>query len=267
MKSKQLLSLCISLSILASPAFASEESEETPQITAPLEQLQEGEHISVGSDPLPADLQEQMNNERVEKYQEFKEKSEQKCTYNPAPITPPNTLCALGSSAPTYLAAYSHAMHRHFLKGVSNDGRFIDTEDGSRWEISPSDNYKVLRWRGDQTYVITPNSNWLSSDQYPYTIVNQQRGSAAKAKLILGPGYNGQNVHWVINYDPYLRLVYLENGTVWKVSEDDYPYFSKWQVNHIVIIGNYYPWFYVFYPYDSILINVNMNHYIHAKQK
>ena len=101
MKSKQLLSLCISLSILASPAFASEEQEETPQITAPLEQLQEGEHISVGSEPLSKELKEQMDNERVEKYQEFKEKS---YTSKPASTTP--TLCSLGASAPTHLTAY-----------------------------------------------------------------------------------------------------------------------------------------------------------------
>nr|NGX38458.1 hypothetical protein [Chlamydiota bacterium] len=205
MKSKLLLSLGLSLSIMASPAFADEETAEDQPVLAPLEQLQEGEHITVGSEPLPEELKEQMENERVEKYQKFKTKSEQKCSLIPSNMPQAQTLCSRGASAQTHLASYSHSLHRHYLIGVSNDGRFIDTEDGSRWEIAPSDSYKVLRWRGDQTYVITPNNNWLSSSEYPYTILNQQRGSSAKTKLILGPSSEGQNVHWIINDDPYLR--------------------------------------------------------------
>lgn len=267
MKSKLLVSLGLSLSIMAAPAFADDESGANNRAQTPFEQLQAGEHVSVGTEPLPPELQEQMENERVEKYQKFKSKSDQKTAHIPSTMPQANTLCAHGVSAQTQMVSYSHAMHRHYLIGVSYDGRFIDTEDGSRWEIAPSDAYKVLRWRGDETYLITPNDNWLYSSEYPYTIVNQQRGSSARSKLILGPSSEGENVHWIINYDPYLRLVYLENGTVWNVAEDDYPYFARWQVNHIVIIGNYSPWFYFFYPYDSILINVNMNHYVHAKQK
>ncbi len=281
MKTKQVLSLGISLFLMASPVFSSEEAEENQESLAPIDQVQEqskqsgalmeqsqeGEHIAVGSEPLSEELQNQMNDEHVEKYQEFKAQSEQGRSYSPK-YKASNISCALGSRPPVKLAAYSHSMHVHSIKRVSPDGRFVEIGDGSRWEIATSDVQKVLKWCSYQNCVIfvMPNSGWLTSQVYPYTFTNQQSGSSVRVKLILGPILNGQKSHWVIKSEPSTGTVYLENGTVWKIAKDDSPYFAKWQVNHHVIIGNYYPWFYFFYPYDSLLINVNMDHYVHAKQ-
>ncbi len=265
MKTRSVLSLTLSFLLLSASPFADTVDPEPIQPPDPFEKLEEGEHIEVGTSPIPNELREQINNQRVEKYQEFRLRLEQQ---NGAVAQRTSLRTAHLPKPPVQLAAYSYALHTHYLTDVSSDCRMIDTEDGARWEIAPKDAYKVRRWNEDHSFIIIPNSNWLTSEHYPYSIINQQSGALANAKLILGPSSDGQNVHWVILVDHAASQVYLENGTVWKIAPDDEPLLDYWQINHIIIIGNYSPLFYIFYPYDSILINVNTGgDYIHAKQR
>lgn len=227
------------------------------RIEAPTE-----EHAEVGSRPLPPEKQEALNIQKGEAITELREQFETN-----APASDHAIPLSLQQSQvrlqPIY---YSYAHHTHYLIGVSPDGRFIELEDKSRFDIAPGSNYQVLRWLGDQTYTITPNYNWFSYLDYAYTIINNETGESVKANLIVGPELSNPYTKYIISINYTLGLAYLSDGTVWEVAGDDTSYFNEWAVNDIVIIGDYSPWFYCLYPYDSILINVNMNHYVHAKQ-
>jgi hypothetical protein len=139
------------------------------------------------------------------------------------------------------------------------DNRYIDLEDGSRWEVSDSD---VLRsWRREHSVVITPNYSWLSS--WNYYITNKTNNTKVKANLKDGPLAFGPYSHWIVDVDYYGGHVYLENQMIWCVNPDDSSVLRGWSPNDHVIFGLYDSWF---SPYDRILINVNMDNHIRVKQ-
>jgi exosome complex RNA-binding protein Rrp42 (RNase PH superfamily) len=59
-------------------------------------------------------------------------------------------------------------------------GEFIVLDDGSEWEISPMDNNTVMVWQNNQAVVVILSSN----PEYPYLIINRDKGTMAEAKLI-----------------------------------------------------------------------------------
>lgn len=163
--------------------------------------------------------------------------------------------------AAAYGGAYTFPINCHWLTSIADSARSFELEDGSHWEVAPADAYVLRNWRREDSLVITPNSSWLSS--YDYYVTNKTNNSYVKANLFVGPMAFGPYSHWIVDVDYFGGHVYLENQMVWCVNPQDNYVLKDWAVNDHIIFGLYDSWF---SPFNHILINVNMDNYVHVKQ-
>lgn len=166
---------------------------------------------------------------------------------------------ATTASAPAAEAQvhYYRPMHMHWVNGFYGIGDFVELGDGSQWKISYDDTYKTIHWKVGDPIIITHNDSWFSS--YNYFLTNEATGSYVKASLQVGPVTFGPYTHWVVGFDRAKKQVYLENGTCWEVSD-----LGDWAINDTVMIGinDSFWWSY----FDTLLINVNRNLQVYARQ-
>ncbi|MBA3816092.1 MAG: hypothetical protein H0X29_06155 [Parachlamydiaceae bacterium] len=154
-----------------------------------------------------------------------------------------------------FYTSHPGAFHRPYSIGYSGDT--VEFEDGSVWSVKHNDALKTLNWLATDLIVVTPNRSWLSS--HDFRLTNQNTGVSVQASLTLGPIYNAPFTHWIVGIDYYNNTVYLEDGTVWKMSYFTENSFRNWVVNDTVIIGINDGW--LSYTSPNILINVNMLDY------
>jgi hypothetical protein len=57
----------------------------------------------------------------------------------------------------------------HLLRAVTADGRFITLEDGSVWDVSPSDHFKTAHWEPGAVMSVT---RLADGDEYKYELDN-----------------------------------------------------------------------------------------------
>lgn len=228
-------------------------------------------HIPVRSREMDPEKREQMqrsrttqNDEEINDQAETKlpiknashqiSSSKNEFMFAPREMTKPEfTLAAYG--------AYAFPINCHWLTSIADSSRSFELEDGSHWEVSPSDTYILRNWRREDSLIITPNSSWLS--QYDYYVTNKSNNTYVKANLFVGPMAYGPYSHWIVDIDYFGGHVYLENQMVWCVSPQDNYLLKDWAVNDHIIFGLYDSWF---SPFDHILINVNMDNHVHVKQ-
>src|SRR5579872_4860788 len=149
----------------------------------------------------------------------------------------------------------------HWLIGTSSLGDSIEIEDSSIWKINGYDSYKALSWRSNDPLLITQNTRWFSS--YNYKIVNQATGSSLEANLIIGPLQFGALTKTIAFIDWHMGEIVLTDLSRYQISCYDISVFSNWQINDAVIVGYNSGWD---SNCESILINVNMDNFIRAKQ-
>ncbi len=70
----------------------------------------------------------------------------------------------------------------HLLRAVTADGRFVTLEDGSLWEVSPSDHFKTARWEAGAVMSVT---KLAGSDDYKYEIDNIDLDEGALANYLV----------------------------------------------------------------------------------
>lgn len=162
------------------------------------------------------------------------------------------------SNGLTYFTSHAGAFHSPLF--VFNEGALVEIEDGSRWTVAYEDRYKTLNWYTSDTIVIVPNSSWFSF--YSYQMVNQNTGAIVQVNLDIGPFHNGIFTHWVVGFDDISGVIYLEDGSVWRVSPFDSTLTRQWLLEDRVIIGVNTGWNSDTHP--NILINVRKVNYIRA---
>lgn len=156
---------------------------------------------------------------------------------------------------------YPYPVHWHWLVSVFDDEHRIKIEDGSRWEILESDFHILKNWRKEDPLVITPNYSWWN--EYDYYITNKTNNSYVKANFSDDPEAFGHLSHWIVDIDPFLGHISLENQMVWCVDPQDSSVLRGWAVNDHVILGVYHSYF---SSYDHILINVNWDNHVRVKR-
>lgn len=259
MLSKQfILPSLTSLLFLHGPLLADEQAQENAEVSI------EG-HVSVRSREMDPSTSELMENQRDSEDADDQALTQRTLRKASNKLTSNENQFMLASPRvvrPEFVqASYAFPVNCHWLTSISDNSRSLEMEDGSHWEISPSDAYILRGWRREDSLVVTPNTGWLSS--YGYYITNKSNNSYVRANLYVGPLAFGPYSHWVVEVDHFGGHIYLENQMIWCVNPQDSHILKDWAVNDHVIFGLYSSWF---TPYDHILINVNMNNYIRVKQ-
>lgn len=153
----------------------------------------------------------------------------------------------------------------HVLIGVSALGDSVEFEDGSVWKICRYDGYKALTWRSNDPLTITQNYRWFSN--YSYRIVNQSTGICLEANLFLGPHSYGQHTLFITGIDRVAGDLIIANGNGesirWEIASGDIAAFQSWALHDAIIIGQNSGWD---MSCEGLLINVNMNNSVRAKQ-
>jgi hypothetical protein len=146
----------------------------------------------------------------------------------------------------------------HYLDTYSLWDNTIELHDGSLWRVNSFDMHKILNWASNDVLSLTYTDFFFGEK---YKISNTMTGDSVLVDLLDGPVRFGPNTHWVIGIDHFLGRVYLEDGTYWDVRFMDKDLLSQWALNDTIILGDSKVWW-----NDAMLINVNMNHTVHASK-
>jgi hypothetical protein len=168
------------------------------------------------------------------------------------------------ASSSFYSNAYPMAyfpLGMHCLLSVSAAGYSLDIEDGSRWQISPTDAPKLASWGSQDPLIITQNHNWFSN--YNYRIINHATGSTLYANLANGPIKNGPYTHYIQSVNSCTGEIVLNDLTSWQVSFLDQASIYDWYINDAVIIGYNSGWD---TDCQGLLINVTKKDHVRAAQ-
>lgn len=161
---------------------------------------------------------------------------------------------------PVYYPASDHWI-MHF------NGSLIEIEDGSGFSCDVAEGQKVHHWNWKSPITITQNRSWFSS--YKYRIFDQNTGESIPVNLTQGPLENTSDFT-----NTYLTCVSvinrsrsalaLTNKMELDVCPQDIATFSRWHEGNAIIIGVNSGWY---SAYSLLLINVDKNNFIRAKQR
>jgi len=82
---------------------------------------------------------------------------------------------------PAAEAAYTALGGGHFIRSVSDDGRYVTLEDGSVWEIEPSVRFQTVDWQL-QAAVTVRRAN--ADGPFTYELDNTQDDEGALARYV-----------------------------------------------------------------------------------
>ena len=86
------------------------------------------------------------------------------------------------TEAPLRKPAYQALGGGHLVRGVTDGGRYVTLEDGSRWEISPRDLYLSADWEASAN--ISVRQLPRAEDGFPYELINTTTDDGAVAKYV-----------------------------------------------------------------------------------
>jgi hypothetical protein len=69
----------------------------------------------------------------------------------------------------------------HLIRNVTPDGQFVTLEDGSLWEVEPSDWFKTADWQQDASATVRPSG---PVGRYSYELINTQDDEGALARYV-----------------------------------------------------------------------------------
>lgn len=247
--------------------------ETTDEATAVQENVQE--NVIVDSCPLSAQKRQWMEEQRKAE-QEQAEQILKEAIENPSldisgtviPIKTHNLTALVANQMNTTAASYCPYVY-HWIDSFPQRN-IIKLEDGSEWIFDKSAADILQLWRSNHTVFITPKGTSLWGSNYTYVLTNTDKGNSVYVNPFLGPIAFGQNSTWIAGINSSMGQIYVLNGlgerTVWEIANADLELFKDWQVNHTIIFGQNDSWLWTFSSFDHIIINVNMNHYVRARQ-
>lgn len=184
-----------------------------------------------------------------------------------ASLNETSTLVSLALPA-TGIVSSGHPGIFKFSTKIS--GKKVYLEDGSRWRIHPADVYYMTNWYTSMNsflpdnIVISLNTDPSSYLSYRYCLVNQQTQVAVRAEIDLAPLKILKRTIYSYAWlkDSYGQLyvqLCLNDGSVWNMLSNDFPFTGIWKINDTIIIGSNNGIASSIAP--NILININSNNY------
>lgn len=232
---------------------------------------QDEQHVIVDSRPLLPQKKLLMEHNRQSELEQVDQMSEEEAIQLGVLIIPikSQNLYALASNQLQSTAASLSPYQYHSIKSFPQEN-VIKIEDGSEWMFDKADSYLLRSWEPGHTIVVSPKQQLIIGSHYAYTMTNKDIGTSVNVNLFLGPIAFGSWSTWVVGIDQNQGKVYLLNGqgerTTWEVSSSDMYLFKDWKVNDTVIIGENDSWLWCFSSYSAMIVNVNMNHNVRARQ-
>jgi hypothetical protein len=144
--------------------------------------------------------------------------------------------------------------------------------DGSEWTFNPSDLYIIRSWRVGDKLDMCPKTNFFWSSDYSYVITNRSQPNSTSLDVnpSLGPVRFGRFSVWVQGIDNANRHLFVTTGegekTTWVIHKNDETFFRNVVVNSHLIIMNNADIFWWFSPFNRILVHVEFNQQLHARQ-
>jgi hypothetical protein len=78
--------------------------------------------------------------------------------------------------------AYSALGGGHVVRAVSDDGRYVTLEDGSKWEVAPGTRYQTVEWEPSANVTVRPASR--EDAGFGYELINTSTDEGALANLV-----------------------------------------------------------------------------------
>lgn len=185
------------------------------------------------------------------------------------PIKEKEPMLCLASSEPKNTADYIPPYPALNLAYFPQEN-IVKTKDGSEWIFDKTEAHIVFNWRQDDHIIVSPKGRWFWGSNYSYVLTNKDRGTSIDVNLFLGPVAYGERSNWIIGINHNNNQIFLIDGlgkrTTWEISSIDRGLFKEWEINDTLIIGQNDSWYWWLSSYNHILINVNMNHYVRARQ-
>jgi hypothetical protein len=136
-------------------------------------------------------------------------------------------------------ASLSAGIFDHNIINVCDDNK-IQIEDGSLWQVNEVDKHKISSFQGNDLS-FRADESWFGSECYCY-FINRATGDKMLVTLVSSPSGYGQNSHWVSYLEPKKSILFLDNGAIFSLYDNDREYFKNWLVDDFVITGDYYSW-------------------------
>ncbi len=127
----------------------------------------------------------------------------------------------------------------HYIINQVNDCQF-QIEDGSIWQIENTDKAKLESLK-DVKLSFRADESWFGSDCYCY-FVDTLTDQKIHVTLVSSPKGYDQNSHWVAYLEPKKSILFLDNGAIFSLYDNDREYFKNWLVDDFVITGDYHSW-------------------------
>lgn len=156
----------------------------------------------------------------------------------------------------------------HVMVGRAIDGSSLEIEDGSVFSVVHGQEYILLNWASSDPITISINQSLFGSGKY--CITNKMTGSYLNVDLKLGPLINNGYTKRIIGIDYYYGELLLEDGggrrSSWLVDEADLYLIRDFVINQAIIVGENTGRSSWFSSSDSILINVERNRSVRARE-
>lgn len=179
-----------------------------------------------------------------------------------------STAHAYNDEVPTEYSEGYLPLDKHLVTTKAIDGSTFEIEDKSQWKVARADRNKVQKWLNGDILQVYPNTQWFRDTKY--IMLNARTKEYACVNLFLGPmaGLEHYKRIRAIDFQYGEVLVENENGyrSVWKVPTSQIMKLATWKINHTIIIGSNAPGWLWQDGNDCILINVERNRYVQAKQ-
>ena len=162
---------------------------------------------------------------------------------------------------------YGFPTYYHTVKIVDEDGKSVEIEDGSIWEVSRKSHAQVAEWKNGDRVVVSPRQGMGAPEFY---LTNVEKRDYHPVALAMPPKSNSQHTCTVrfINYSK--GKIELENNAdqtfFWQVDPKDQQALTDWIPGQTVVIGANDNWYNsMITSYTSILVNCDQGKYIRVK--
>jgi hypothetical protein len=129
--------------------------------------------------------------------------------------------------------------YEHYITSVLDDGKFM-IEDGSVWLMDSFNEEKLYKLQQNKLS-FRAEETWIGSEVI-CQFVDKKTNDAIKVLLVSAPKSYEEKSHWIAYLEPKKSILFLDNGSIFSLYDNDREYFNNWLADDFVITGDYKSW-------------------------